>query len=618
MLSEYEKARQRYEEGLVIYREIKARLGEANSLKSLGDVHRMLSEYEKARQRYEEGLVIYREIKARLGEANSLKSLGDMHRMLSEYEKARQRYEQGLALQQKIGDRHGIIWSSYRMGQVSESENDFQQAKAHYSSSIDVVEDVWQDMKLEEHKTSFLGTSIAPYQSMIALLFRNQEKTQAYEYAQRSKARSFLYLMGNDRIDPKKGVPLKLVRQEKELKRKIARQTHKIIENEKKAGNRRTPAQALAKELFRLKEKHREVLFFIKLNSPEYASLVAVDPLSLENIQALLKQDKDTLFIEYYTTDETTFVWAIDENDIKGYAIPVKRSDLYAKVEDFRTMLSKITFGTDSLAGPGEALYDLLLKPVENYIQGKRVIGIIPHGALHYLPFDALMKDGKFLTEQKFKLFYLPCASSYKYSREKNPLKKEQLIAFGDPDGSLPFSKKESEELKRLYPEDTEIFTRDQATESDAKDYAQYADILHFACHGGFNPYQPLYSSLSLKRDGNNDGNLEVAEIFQLELKPAYLVTLSACETYLGGIREGDEIVGMARAFMYAGTPSILASLWKVDDYYTQKLMAAFYRELKHCDKIEALYKARQVMIEKYGKRHPFYWAGFVLMGDYR
>jgi CHAT domain-containing protein len=235
------------------------------------------------------------------------------------------------------------------------------------------------------------------------------------------------------------------------------------------------------------------------------------------------------------------------------------------------------------------------------------------------LPFEALMKNGKFLAEQNIKIFYLPSASTYKYCREKNHIRKEQLIGIGNPDGTLPFSGIEVLELQRLYPDDTEIFYGEQATEYRIKaTYARRPDILHFSCHGSFNSGYPLYSALILGKNEIDDGRLEVHEIFQLNLKPAYLVTLSACETHLGGIRPGDEIIGMSRAFIYAGTPSILASLWKVNDYYTSKLMVAFYRSLKQTDKLEALQAARKTMIEDYGKRHPYYWSGFVLIGDYR
>ena len=155
-------------------------------------------------------------------------------------------------------------------------------------------------------------------------------------------------------------------------------------------------------------------------------------------------------------------------------------------------------------------------------------------------------------------------------------------------------------------------------TESLVKANSGTSDILHFACHGKFELEHPLYSGLLLLPDKDNDGRLEVNEIFQLQLKPAYLVTLSACETNVGSISPGDEIIGLTRAFIYAGTPSILASLWKVDDQYTEKLMASFYRELKNADKIDALHTARQEIMNEPGKRQPFYWAAFVLIGDPR
>jgi len=275
-------------------------------------------------------------------------------------------------------------------------------------------------------------------------------------------------------------------------------------------------------------------------------------------------------------------------------------------------------FGVATLQFQAQELYNLLLKPVETHLAGKTRIGVIPHGVLHYLPFEALMNNRKFLEEQDMTFFYLPSANVYKYCREKNPLKKEQLIALGNPDGSLLFSEQEVKELKRLYPKDTEIFTGKDAGESQVGYYGPLVDILHFSCHGCFDTANPLYSAILLAPDSSADGRLEVQEIFQLNLKPAYLVTLSACETNVSDISPGDEMVGLSRAFIYAGTPSVLASLWKVDDYYTEKLMVSFYRALKNTDKIEALHQARKEMMETYGKRHPFYWAPFVLIGDFR
>jgi CHAT domain-containing protein/tetratricopeptide (TPR) repeat protein len=618
-LNEKKNAKDKYEHVLSIYREIKDRPGEAKTLQRLGDVHLLLYEYEKALERYEQALAIFREIKDWFGEAKCLQSLGDFHLVLKEYEKARQIFGEALSLQKEIGDRYGMGQSYYCLGQTFEAMNNYPAAEKEYKNSIEIIEEVWQEMKREEFKTHYLVSNISPYKNLIHLLFKQNKGTQAFPYAERSKARSFLYLLGNKRIDIKKGVPLNLVRQEEELRQKITTLSRKIRENEEIEPIRRSSSAQLNDELLKLKEAHSETLEKIKLLCPEYASLVAVNPLSLEKIQTLLRDTGDTVFLEYYTTPDATFLWVLDGKDIFPYKIDIDSESLSKKVREYYTMISNPgTFGVETLEFQAQALYNLLMKPAETHWAGKTRIGVIPHSIIHYLPFEALMNNEKFLEEQGVTFFYLPSASVYKYCRDKNPLKKEQIIALGNPKGSLVFSEKEVEELKRMYPADTEIFTGAEAIESRVGYYGPYADILHFSCHGVFDAANPLYSALELAKDSSSDGRLEVQEIFQLNLKPAYLVTLSACKTNVSKISPGDEMVGLTRAFMYAGTPSVVASLWEVDDYCTEKLMVSFYRALKENDKITALHLARQEMIEKYGKRHPFYWAPFVLIGDFR
>ena len=136
------------------------------------------------------------------------------------------------------------------------------------------------------------------------------------------------------------------------------------------------------------------------------------------------------------------------------------------------------TFGFETLEFQAQELYNLVLKPAGAHWVGKTRIGIIPHGILHYLPFEALMNNGKFLEEQGFSFFYLPSASVYKFCRDKNPLKKEQLIALGNPDGTLPFSEQEVKELKGLTNLEPRIFIGKEATETKAKTEGHYAAIL--------------------------------------------------------------------------------------------------------------------------------------------
>ncbi len=591
----------------------------AEELYSQGEDSRKEYKYSTAFDCFDKGLPLYRKIGYKEGEANCLQSLGEVHRMLSEYEKAGRQYEQALSIYKVINHRLGMLQTYYRLGQNWESVKNYPKAGQNYRECIDRVEEIWNLMKTEDIKTLYMGTNIFPYEALINLLFTGEKGPEAFPYAERSKARSFLYLLGNKPIDPQKGLPLKLVRTEEELRQKMALLSMEIHENEKITANKRGTTGELTAEFLRLKQRHGEILGEMRRKCAEHASFVSVNPLTVEEIQALIAHDGNTVLIEYYTTPQATYLWVLDGKNIHARKIPVTRAELTKKILEFHTMVSHITFGVETFEARAVELYDLLLKPALRYVPGKSIILLVPHGILHYLPFEALMTNGEFVMAQGLEIAYLPSASAYKYCRDKNRLKKEQFIAFGNPDGTLPFSEKEIRELKELYPVDTEIFIGEEAKESRLKRvYARLPDILHFACHGGFNAGSPMYSALMLTPDTNDDGRLEVHEIYGLELKPAYLVTLSACETNLGGIAPGDELIGLTRAFIYAGTSAILASLWKVDDYYTEKFMAAFYRALKTSSKIEALQTARKVMIAEYKKKHPFYWSAFVLIGDPR
>jgi len=617
-LSEYKNAKHRYEEALVIFRDINNRLGESHALSNLGYLHNRLKEYAKAKNYYKKALRICRQLEIPQGEATCLSGLGNVYFNLSEYKKAQKLYEKAFLIQKKIGDNHGILWSYYLMGATLEEQNELIKAEEHYKRSIQRMEQVWNRIKFENQKVGYFASKVQIYYALVDLLFKQKKEEDAFQYAERSKARSFLYTLGNKRIDPQKGIPTQLAIDEEELRERINTITSKIRLNEEKEKSKRTSIEELKGELLKLKQRHSEIIEKMKLQSPEYASLKTVNPLSIEKIQGLVRQESGTVLIEYYTTEKATYLWLLDGEKIYAHKIDITEKALNTGVEEFRVLLNEGTSGSRTLASRAGKLYKILLEPVAKHFQEKTRIAVVPHGILHYLPFEAMMNEGKFLVEQGFKFFYLPSASVYKYCREKNPLKKDQLMAIANPDGTLPYSEKEVKEIKKIYRKNARIFIGNDAKESTIKENVSYPDILHFACHGIFDSDHPMYSCLKLTPDANDDGRLEVSEIFNLKLKPAYLVTLSACDTKLGKMYHGDEIVGMSRAFIYAGTPSIVASLWKVDDYYAAKFMTVFYKALKKNDKIDALDIARKTMIKKYGKRHPYYWAAFVLIGDPR
>src|SRR5713226_3246218 len=186
------------------------------------------------------------------------------------------------------------------------------------------------------------------------------------------------------------------------------------------------------------------------------------------------------------------------------------------------------------------------------------------------------------------------------FTKEKRRAGGEKVLALGNPDlgdpkMSLQFAEIEAKEIKSLYPQ-SEIYLEKEATEEKAKALSPQNDIIHFATHAQLNENDPLSSAILLAKDGKEDGRLEVREIFGMDLH-ANLVVLSACETGLGKLSSGDELVGLTRAFIYAGTPSVVASLWNVDDSSTAQLMASFYKNLKTMSKVEALRQAQLELI---------------------
>jgi len=265
------------------------------------------------------------------------------------------------------------------------------------------------------------------------------------------------------------------------------------------------------------------------------------------------------------------------------------------------------------------SLYDLLIKPVKPYLNKERII-IIPHGVLHYLPFAALENNGRYLIED-YALTYLPSATVYKFCKEKAKKLGGKLLAFGNPDLGdpgldIPFALIEAKAIGKLYSA-SKVLSRDAASEAAFKTLSPGYDILHLASHGLFNPDKPMDSALLLSSGGKEDGRLTMSEIFDLDIN-AGLVTLSACSTGMSRIKSGDELIGFPRAFIYAGVPSITATLWNVNDEATAVLMTLFYKNLKTQSKAKALRMAQLDLLKKTNYKRPYYWAAFYLIGDYR
>ena len=347
----------------------------------------------------------------------------------------------------------------------------------------------------------------------------------------------------------------------------------------------------------------------LQQQAPELSSLVSVTPVTVEEIQGKLPADE--VLVEYYAEGKELYAFVLSRSGLQG--IKLNGEGLTADVQNFRQALqdTRSTYHRD-LAGK---LYNRLVRPLEGSMKTRNVL-IVAHGPLHYLPFNALHDGNSYLIE-RYSLRLLPSASVLKYLKGVRPQTAGTLLAFGNPDLGDPqldlkYAQAEALSVSKILP-NSKALVRREASESAFKRYGEGFRYLHIASHGTFNADSPLPSALLLAKDSANDGTLTVGELYSMRLN-ADLVTLSACETGLGKIANGDDVVGLPRGFLYAGSRSIVASLWKVDDEATAYLMTRFYGALKGTSKREALRLAQLETRKKYSP--PYYWAAFQLTGE--
>ncbi|RMF83728.1 MAG: CHAT domain-containing protein, partial [Planctomycetota bacterium] len=337
---------------------------------------------------------------------------------------------------------------------------------------------------------------------------------------------------------------------------------------------------------------------------PELGSLITVQPRSADDLRALLHGDETLL--EFYGHGEQLYVVTAGTAGVE-----LSRLDGAGLVDDVRDLREAIDSG-EPWRELSRSLYDRLLKPVASRLRTPRLV-IVPHGVLHYLPFAAL-DDGEQMLIDRFRIRVLPNTSVIPFLNDADAQGSALVLGNpdrGDPGLDLPGAEREALAISEVLT-DARIRLRGDASESALRGQGQQFRIVHIASHGQFRPDSPLSSRLLLAGDDRNDGDLTAAELYTMRLS-AELVTLSACETGLGEVASGDDVLGLTRGFLYAGADSVLASLWEVDDAATAMLMSAFYRHLGSTDRADALRRAQLETRERYPDA--FFWAAFQLVG---
>ncbi len=474
---------------------------------------------------------------------------------LGRFDEAQQRYSVLLESKniQDFGGLYYIILTD--MATISRRQGNITDAVARLEQAIRVIESQRLSINTEASKIGFVSDKQQAYGDLITILIESGNAPKAFEYAERGKSRALVDMLGS--------------------KRSFA------------TGSKRRQSAN---------------------DSQQVTSLVSVQYETAAQVQERLLVD-ETL-VEYYGAGAQLVAFIVTRQGIK--AITLDGNQLADEVSAFRQDIQDYT--SKKYMVSAKKLYDRLIDPVEPYLKTSKLT-IVGHGSLHYLPFNALHDGTNFMVE-KYSMRTLPAASVMAYLN-KTSAGDGSLLIFSNPDlgdagWDLPAAGAEGKVIAKQYPNARHL-TRKGATETALRQYGPTASWLHIASHGKFNSDQPLESGLLLAGDSSNDGNLTVGDLYDLELNND-LVTLSACETGLGQIKNGDDIIGLTRGFLFAGANSIVASLWMVDDTATAKLMVNFYAGLTKYSRQESLRKAQIKVMESYNE-HPFFWASFQLTG---
>ncbi|MBX3622845.1 MAG: CHAT domain-containing protein [Rhizobacter sp.] len=344
------------------------------------------------------------------------------------------------------------------------------------------------------------------------------------------------------------------------------------------------------------------------------ADMLADHRVTLPELQKTLGPGEAVL--QFHVLETRSIVWLITRSGMSASVIGQGQASLAALVENFRSSVIERRRDTTTLAAN---LYRVLLGNID--LASAQRLFVVPHGPLHYLPFQALHDGRSFLIERSA-IAVWPSAAVGAKLLARGAAPTPQLLGFGNPSTDknvpLPGAEREVQQVARLFP-GSEVFVQHDATKERFKAGAGHANMVHVAAHAELDDVDPLFSRILFASTGSETGLLEAREIYTLDLHGVRLITLSACESGLGRVARGDEIIGFTRSLLSAGANSIVASLWPVADDSTDLLMGRLYRELAAGRDLMASMQLAQLEVQKNRRfAHPFFWAPFNVIGNGR
>jgi CHAT domain-containing protein len=536
------------------------------------------------------------------------------------------------------------------LARVALRRGDPRTALGHAEAAVAAVESERARIDQEDFKTTYFASMHEYYQTCIDALMAldAREPTEgharrALHVSERARGRRVLEALQESALDLRSAADPTLVAHEQALRQELsalASQQARLVEQGAPAAQRAVTERKLRE----LEGQRQEAVTQLRQSSPAYAALVHPPILEADGIQGQL--EPDTALLEYALGEERSYLWVVTRGSIVarelpgGEAIDGPARALYQALATRRA---------DRKASEAAAALSRLILPEDLGALGATRLVVVADGALRMVPFAALP------LASRFEIAYAPSASwvaTLRRLRQGASPPPKALAVLADPvfdradrrvrgGGAaatpapgderlrllprLPFSRREALAAASLLAKSDVLVALDFDASREralSPELARYR-IVHFASHSLLDDEHPGLSGVVLslvdRRGTPRDGFLRLQDVYNLHL-PAELVVLSACQTAMGKAVPGEGLLGLARGFMYAGAARVVASLWPVDEVATTELMAAFYRALleQKDTPSQALRRAQRALASKPRWRAAYYWAGFVLQGDWR
>jgi CHAT domain-containing protein/tetratricopeptide (TPR) repeat protein len=669
-LGDYAKALELFSQSLEIRRALKETRGQLSALTNLGQIYLLTGDPRKALEYHTQALELSRSLGERRAESVTLNNLGSVYAALGEYQQALDYFGQALTLRRVITDRAGEALVLYSTATTYRQLGNLAEARSYAESALKIVESLRTAVINQELRESYFASVQEIYEFYIDLLveLHKQQPARGFDAlalqaSERARARGLIDLLAESNVDIRAGMNADLLERERSLQKQITSKGESQI---RLLSGKTTPERVAAatKELQDLTSEYAQVRAQIKMQSPRYAELTQPTQLNLKDIQEQVL-DADTLLLEYSLGKDRSFLWLVGQSSIATFELPGRDS-----IEKLARRVHELLRVSNQRQRKREAelasrdLSNMLLGPVVNQLGQKRLL-IVSDGAVQYVPFAALSNaEGKPLLVDH-EIVNLPSASVLAILRQEQAERKraEKMVAVladpvlqradervvrinTQPTGPLAdarnevvrglaesainferliYSRKEAEAILSFSNGKSNLkaldfdASRATATSNALADYR----IVHFATHGVVNNEHPSLSGVVLslvdKSGQTLDGFLRLHDIYNLRLG-SDLVVLSACQTALGKQVKGEGLIGLVRGFMYAGASRVVATSWDVKDEATAELMKRFYKKMLVDNQTPAAaLRAAQLSMSKEPRwSAPYYWAGFVIQGEFK